>query len=155
MIINYNRTWRRLSPPTGPCPLRADFAPTHKTMATHVMLGLMLAVAVVVPSARALDNGLGDLPPMGWNSWNLAGCKINETFFRATVDALAAQGFREASGAALPSPSHAPTGAYECRRGFGHGAQGAGQAQNARAQETPCVGGPCPTRHTTCVAPWP
>ena len=30
---------------------------------------------------------------MGWNSWNLAGCAINETFFRATVESLAAKGF--------------------------------------------------------------
>jgi hypothetical protein len=47
--------------------------------------------------AAALDNGLGQLPPLGWNSWNLAGCKINETFFRLeTVQALADKGFREA-----------------------------------------------------------
>ena len=26
----------------------------------------------------------------GWNSWNLAGCEINETFFRETVESLAA-----------------------------------------------------------------
>jgi hypothetical protein len=32
---------------------------------------------------------------MGWNSWNLAGCAINETFFRATVESLAAKGFLE------------------------------------------------------------
>ena len=33
---------------------------------------------------------------MGWNSWNLANCAINETFFRATVDALASKGYLEA-----------------------------------------------------------
>ena len=32
---------------------------------------------------------------MGWNSWNLAGCAINETFFRATVESLASKGFLE------------------------------------------------------------
>ena len=47
-------------------------------------------------TAHALENGLGELPPMGWNSWNLAGCKINETFFRTTVEALASGGFLEA-----------------------------------------------------------
>jgi hypothetical protein len=31
-----------------------------------------------------------------WNSWNLAACNINESFFRMTVDQLAANGFKEA-----------------------------------------------------------
>ena len=55
-----------------------------------------MALPLLFSAAVALDNGLGELPPMGWNSWNLAGCAINETFFRDTVDALAAKGFKEA-----------------------------------------------------------
>ena len=59
------------------------------------MWGLSLFV-FALGCASALDNGLGARPPLGWNSWNLAGCSINETFFRQTVRALAAKGFREA-----------------------------------------------------------
>eukprot|EP00040_Diaphanoeca_grandis_P015286 m.77804 g.77804 ORF g.77804 m.77804 type:complete len:439 (+) comp25055_c0_seq1:96-1412(+) len=57
---------------------------------------LLLTLLSYVCVSFAIDNGLGDLPPMGWNSWNLAGCHINETFFRATVDALAQKGFAKA-----------------------------------------------------------
>ena len=36
---------------------------------------LALTAALFGGSAvLALDNGLGDSPPMGWNSWNLANC---------------------------------------------------------------------------------
>lgn len=66
-------------------------------MATwHPTYALAALWVALLSGVAALDNGLGSLPPMGWNSWNLAGCGINETFFRATVDALAAGGFREA-----------------------------------------------------------
>jgi hypothetical protein len=30
---------------------------------------------VVVGMVRALDNGLGLVPPMGWNTWNALGCE--------------------------------------------------------------------------------
>mgnify|MGYP001591143483 CR=1 FL=1 len=33
---------------------------------------------------RALNNGLALTPPMGWNSWNKFGCKIEEKVVRAT-----------------------------------------------------------------------
>ncbi|KAI3982787.1 hypothetical protein MKX01_010270, partial [Papaver californicum] len=32
-----------------------------------------------------LSNGLGMTPPMGWNSWNHFGCKIDEKMIRKTV----------------------------------------------------------------------
>ena len=46
-----------------------------------------------------LDNGLGRTPPMGWNSWNHFGCKINETIIMETADllvktGLAAKGYK-------------------------------------------------------------
>lgn len=34
-------------------------------------------------------------PPMGWNSWNLFGSKVNEEAVRGTADAIAALGLRE------------------------------------------------------------
>ena len=42
----------------------------------------------------ALDNGLGARPPMGWNSWNLAGCAINETFLRRRARGQGLRGSR-------------------------------------------------------------
>jgi|UniRef100_UPI0035C94896 alpha-galactosidase len=45
--------------------------------------------------ARAA-NGLAQTPPMGWNSWNKFACKVDETTIRATADAIAANGMRQA-----------------------------------------------------------
>lgn len=39
-----------------------------------------------------LDNGIGLTPPMGWNSWNHFGCKINEKLIKETVDLLVSSG---------------------------------------------------------------
>ncbi|XP_042962153.1 alpha-galactosidase 1 isoform X3 [Carya illinoinensis] len=39
-----------------------------------------------------LANGLGLTPPMGWNSWNHFGCKIDEKMIKETADALISSG---------------------------------------------------------------
>ncbi|XP_028756562.1 alpha-galactosidase-like [Neltuma alba] len=39
-----------------------------------------------------LDNGLGRTPPMGWNSWNHFGCRIDENFIKQTADAMVSTG---------------------------------------------------------------
>ncbi|HEU5087014.1 MAG TPA: NPCBM/NEW2 domain-containing protein, partial [Roseiflexaceae bacterium] len=62
---------------------------------------LALAVTLYAPtgatrSASALDNGLAQTPPMGWNSWNRFGCKIDEQLIRDTADALVNTGLRDA-----------------------------------------------------------
>ncbi len=49
---------------------------------------LLLPVIYVL----ALDNGLGRIPPMGWNSWNKFKCNINETLIKQTVDLLVSSG---------------------------------------------------------------
>ena len=44
----------------------------HLTMFSRQLLPLAafaLATSFLPRAALALDNGLGDLPPMGWNSW--------------------------------------------------------------------------------------
>jgi alpha-galactosidase len=48
------------------------------------------------PGLRALDNGLAPTPPMGWNSWNKFGCKIDEKTVREIADAMVSSGMREA-----------------------------------------------------------
>ncbi len=56
-----------------------------------------IAVAAGLPS-RALDNGVARTPPMGWNSWNKFACKgLNEQVVRATADAIATNGMKDAS----------------------------------------------------------
>lgn len=39
-----------------------------------------------------LNNGLAPTPQMGWNSWNLFACEINETIIKETADALISTG---------------------------------------------------------------
>eukprot|EP01015_Nassula_variabilis_P027261 TRINITY_DN555_c0_g1_i1.p1 TRINITY_DN555_c0_g1~~TRINITY_DN555_c0_g1_i1.p1 ORF type:complete len:386 (-),score=76.75 TRINITY_DN555_c0_g1_i1:98-1255(-) len=40
----------------------------------------------------SLDNGLGQKPPMGWNSWNKFACEINETLIQQTANRLVETG---------------------------------------------------------------
>jgi alpha-galactosidase len=58
---------------------------------------LVAGCAVMTPSARALDNGVAATPPMGWNSWNKFACDgINEKVVRASADAIASNGMKDA-----------------------------------------------------------
>ena len=41
-------------------------------------------------------NALAPTPPMGWNSWNRFACKVNEATIRATADAIASNGMKDA-----------------------------------------------------------
>lgn len=43
-----------------------------------------------------MDNGLALTPPMGWNSWNKFGSRINEELIRTTADALVSSGMKDA-----------------------------------------------------------
>lgn len=39
-----------------------------------------------------LANGLGNTPPMGWNSWNYFYCDVTERVIRESADALISTG---------------------------------------------------------------
>lgn len=41
-------------------------------------------------------NGLAPTPPMGWNSWNRFGCKVDETLVRKAADQMVATGMKAA-----------------------------------------------------------
>jgi alpha-galactosidase len=57
----------------------------------------VVAMLSLLPAGRALDNGVARTPPMGWNSWNKFACKgLNEQVVRATADAIAANGMKDA-----------------------------------------------------------
>ncbi|MFI5843045.1 glycoside hydrolase family 27 protein [Catenuloplanes sp. NPDC051500] len=64
-------------------------------LAAGVLLLSATASAVAATPAQALDNGVGRVPPMGWNSWNTFGCNINETLIRQTADSIVSSGMRD------------------------------------------------------------
>ena len=43
-----------------------------------------------------LDDGLAQIPPMGWNSWNHFGCQINEELIKESARALVTSGMGHA-----------------------------------------------------------
>lgn len=45
---------------------------------------------------KRTHNGLAMTPPMGWNSWNKFGCKIDEKVVRSVADAMVSSGMRDA-----------------------------------------------------------
>ncbi|MEH3041633.1 MAG: glycoside hydrolase family 27 protein [Sphingomonas paucimobilis] len=45
---------------------------------------------------KRVPNGLAQTPPMGWNSWNKFACNVNEKVIRATADAIASNGMKDA-----------------------------------------------------------
>ena len=49
----------------------------------------------LLPLIKALDNGLGLTPPLGWNTWNKFHCDINETIVKTAVQRLIATGLRD------------------------------------------------------------
>jgi alpha-galactosidase len=59
----------------------------------------VLCVAIYVAACARItipSNGLASTPPMGWSSWNAFGTRIDDATVRATADAIAANGMREA-----------------------------------------------------------
>jgi alpha-galactosidase len=55
----------------------------------------MVTLSTPTP-AVALDNGLAETPPMGWNDWNAFGCEVNEKLVKETADAMVVNGMRDA-----------------------------------------------------------
>ena len=47
----------------------------------------MLLIALL-GGAAALDNGLGRVPAMGWNTWNKFACDISEDLIKQTADKI-------------------------------------------------------------------
>ena len=51
-----------------------------------------LVVALYIGHSKALDNGLGSVPQMGWNTWNKFNCGITEDLIKQTADQLVHMG---------------------------------------------------------------
>jgi alpha-galactosidase len=67
-------------------------------MKLSTMACLFFGIAAAAPNrAVALENGVARTPPMGWNSWNKFACEgINEKVVRASADAIATNGMKDA-----------------------------------------------------------
>lgn len=68
----------------------------------RTLLGALLALltiggATATAAASVQDHTvLASTPPMGWNSWNHYGCRIDETLMRHVADVMVANGMRDA-----------------------------------------------------------
>ncbi len=57
---------------------------------------MLAAVLFVLPTNLcALDDGLVQTPPMGWNSWNKFACNVSEELIRSVADAIATNGMKD------------------------------------------------------------
>jgi alpha-galactosidase len=59
-------------------------------------LPLALAAFLAAPSGLAQEPELARTPPMGWNSWNHFGLKIDDAIIRAEASAMATSGLKAA-----------------------------------------------------------
>ncbi len=58
-------------------------APSYKKS-----LALLALTSSLSELTRALNNGLGLTPAMGWNSWNHYGCDINEQVIKSNAQRI-------------------------------------------------------------------
>ena len=65
-------------------------------LAAFMLFVLMAAQAASVHAQKASAAGLALTPPMGWNSWNKFGPKINDAIIRAQADAMVTSGMKAA-----------------------------------------------------------
>lgn len=61
----------------------------------RILLLLMALTTTLVLSAQKFS-GLAETPPMGWNSWNIYACDINETLIKEVAKAMVDRGLKDA-----------------------------------------------------------
>ena len=54
-----------------------------------------LVIILLASPALGARNGLDLVPPMGWSNWENSGCNVNETYVRASAQALIDKGLFE------------------------------------------------------------
>lgn len=72
--------------------LQFPFMSQHRRGSAAALLVLLCATL----RAPALENELARTPPMGWNSWYPMGTKVDDKGIRATIDAVVANGLKQA-----------------------------------------------------------
>ena len=63
---------------------------------TSLFLFSFVLTFILVPNARAWDNGVALTPPMGWNSWNKFACNVSEEMIKSMADAMVSSGMKDA-----------------------------------------------------------
>lgn len=63
-----------------------------KRVAVLALISLLMSV----PCLAAEKENVAQTPPMGWNSWNLFGCKVSDKVIREQADALVSNGMKDA-----------------------------------------------------------
>jgi alpha-galactosidase len=61
-----------------------------------IALPVTMSGSIASQKALALNNGLSPTPPMGWNSWNIYGCNVDETKIKQAADAAVTSGMKAA-----------------------------------------------------------
>lgn len=61
-----------------------------------ITLPLIMSGYLFPQKAAALNNGLSVTPPMGWNSWNIYGCNVDEDKIKQAADAAVSSGMKAA-----------------------------------------------------------
>jgi alpha-galactosidase len=62
----------------------------------RILATAMIVTVLWATCTSALDNGLAQTPPMGWNSWNAYELKINEELIRSAADFMVSSGMKDA-----------------------------------------------------------
>ncbi len=63
----------------------------------RIVIAVLISVLASTSSSFAQKfDGLAKTPPMGWNSWNHFGCRVDEAVVRAAADAMVASGMKDA-----------------------------------------------------------
>jgi alpha-galactosidase len=98
-----------------------------------------LSLLLLLPSfSRALDNGVGLLPPLAWSTWNRFGFAINETLVQQMADAivdsgLASAGYRFVNvDAGMWAPTRDAAGNLQTNAAFPSGARALADYVHAR-----------------------
>jgi alpha-galactosidase len=60
------------------------------------LIAIMLGLLWLPSGLLAQSSNLAKTPPMGWNSWNLLGCKVSDPGVPAAADAMASSGMKDA-----------------------------------------------------------
>lgn len=67
-----------------------------RSLSLRPFLAALLALLACAPAFAQSAAPLAQTPPMGWNSWNRYGCRIDESLIRGVADAMVANGMRDA-----------------------------------------------------------
>lgn len=69
-----------------------------RSLSFRQILAALMALLVCAASPAVAQGAapLAQTPPMGWNSWNRYGCRIDEGLIRGVADAIVANGMRDA-----------------------------------------------------------